>query len=294
MDHHRVTREGQETAALYALGALSQREARAFDVHLREGCPACEVELKQFHQVVGVLGVAAPPIAPPPYLRDLLAVRVKKEIAEAPPASASVIPFPEQAGAAQLRSAPARSLFAAAWLPWAVAAALLVAFVYAFTMWRTERRPLQAALEPDKDVAAALKENARLKEQLNKESAKSMELAQINSVLSSPQWRIIPLEGHEPAPDSSARVYWDVEAKRWVVTADLPPAPEGKVYQVWFVTPKATISAGLLNPDNTGHGFTVAQLPSNVTQIDAAAITLEPEGGSAQPTMPIYAVGKTS
>ncbi|MEK6284469.1 MAG: anti-sigma factor [Acidobacteriota bacterium] len=293
MDHHRVTREGQETAALYALGALSQREARAFDVHLREGCPACEVELRQFHQVVGVLGVAAAPIAPPPYLRDLLAVRIEKEIAEAPPASASVIPFPEQAGAAQRRAAPARSSFSLTLLPWAVAAALLIAFVYAFTIWRTERPPLQAAFA-DKDVAAALEENARLKEQLNKESAKSMELAQINSVLSSPQWRIIPLEGQEPAPDSSARVYWDVQAKRWVVTADLPPAPEGKVYQVWFVTPKAKISAGLINPDNTGHGFIVAQLPSNVTQIAAAAITLEPEGGSEQPTMPIYAMGKTS
>lgn len=292
MNHHRVTREGQETAALYALGALSQREARAFDVHLREGCPACEVELKQFHQVVGVLGAAASPTAPPPYLRDLLAVRIEKEIADAPPASASVLPFPEQAGAAQRRAAPAHPSLAPVWLPWAVAAALLVAFVYAFAMWRTERQPLQGA--SDKDVAATFEENARVKAQLNKESARSMELAQINSVLSSPQWRIIPLEGQEPAPDSSARVYWDVQAKRWVVTADLPPAPEGKVYQVWFVTPKAKISAGLINPDNTGHGFTVAQLPSNVTQIAAAAITLEPEGGSAQPTMPIYAVGKTS
>ena len=79
-----------------------------------------------------------------------------------------------------------------------------------------------------------------------------------------------------------------------MVTADLPPAPEGKVYQVWFVTPTAKISAGLISPNNTGHGFTVVQFPSNIGMLVAAAITLEPEGGSQQPTMPIYALGKVS
>jgi len=71
-----------------------------------------------------------------------------------------------------------------------------------------------------------------------------------------------------------------VQGNRWVVTADLPPAPEGKVYQVWFVTPTAKISAGLISPNNTGHGFTVVQFPPNVGTLAAAAITLEPEGGS--------------
>jgi anti-sigma-K factor RskA len=79
-----------------------------------------------------------------------------------------------------------------------------------------------------------------------------------------------------------------------VVTADLPPAPEGKVYQLWFVTPDAKISAGLINLDKNGHGFTAVQFPPSVTQLAAAAITLEPEGGSEQPTMPIYALGSAS
>ena len=278
-------------AALYALGALTQREARAFDVHLHEGCPACEAELRQFDQVVGALGSAAAPVAPPPYLRDLLAARIDREASEGPSKSASVIPFPEHPGATQLRSAPARSSLSGVLLPWAVAAALLIAFAYTFTTWRTERKSLQAAIEQYKDGASAVEENARLKQQLSKESAVSSELAQINSVLSSPQWRIIPLQGQDPAPDSSGSIYWDVQGKRWVVTADLPPAPEGKVYQLWIVTPQAKISAGLISPDKDGHGFTAVQFPPNITQLAAAAITLEPEGGSQQPTMPIYVLG---
>jgi anti-sigma-K factor RskA len=206
-----------------------------------------------------------------------------------------VLPFPEKAGAIHRKPAPKPSPFTSVLLPWAVAAALLIAFAYTFTTGRTERQSLRAALDQEKAQSSeALNENTNLKQQLAKEDAASAELAHINSVLNSPQWRIIPLAGQGPAPDVSAKVYWDVHGNRWVVTADLPPAPEGKVYQVWFVTPTAKISAGLISPNKAGHGFMVVQFPSNIAPIAAAAITLEPEGGSQQPTMPIYALGKVS
>lgn len=295
LNHDRVTREGQETAALYALGALSQHEARAFDTHLHDGCPACYAELEQFDQVVGVLGTAAAPVAPPAYLRDLLAVRIEREVPQAPAASGTVIPFPKKAIAIHRKPDPARSPFTRVLLPWAAAAALLIAFAYTFTTWRSERQSMRAALDQERaQRSKTLDENTKLKEQFTKKTELSTELTLINSVLRSPQWRIIPLDGQAPAPDSAAKVYWDVQGNRCVVSAELPPAPEGKVYQLWFVTPSAKVSAGLISPDKTGHGFAVVQFPSNVTQLQAAAITLEPEGGSQQPTMPIYALGKVS
>ena len=36
MKHERLTEEVQELAALYALGALTQHEARSFEIHLRD------------------------------------------------------------------------------------------------------------------------------------------------------------------------------------------------------------------------------------------------------------------
>jgi len=292
LNHDCVTREGQETAALYALGALSQHEARAFDRHLREGCLVCHAELEQFDEVVGLLGTVAAPVAPPGYLRDLLTVRIEREASEALPASPSVIPFPEKPSPIHRAPALVRPTRTASLLPWAAAAALLIALAYTFTTWRSERQSLRAALDQERGQAAdTVSRNAQLNEELAKKSAQSEELTQINSVLASPQWRIIPLAGQAPAPQSSAKVYWDLQANRWVVTADLPPAPQGKVYQLWFVTPSAKISAGLIKPDKNGHGFSVVQFPSNVSQLAAAAITLEPAGGSEQPTMPIYALG---
>jgi len=283
LKHESITKESQEVAALYALGALSQHEARAFDVHLRDGCPVCDLELKQFNEVVGLLGTSVEPAAPSGYVRDLLAVRIQREVSETHRPATTVIPFPGQPGIAhapvKARSTPSRS-----WLPWAVAAAFLVAFAFSFAAWRTTRSTLQAEVDQTRGSAAAvLSENAELKEQL-------AETVQINSVLSSSSSRVLQLAGPEPAPGLSATVYWDVLGSRWIVAANLPPAPEGKVYQLWFVTAEAKISAGLIRPDRLGHGFATLPFPTDIGPITATAITLEPEGGSEQPTTPILLI----
>jgi anti-sigma-K factor RskA len=292
LKHEVITQESQEQAALCALGALSQHDARAFESHVREGCTVCELDLNQFELTAGALALAVEPVAPPAYLRDVLTARIQREDTEQS-LPAPVIPFPDRPAPSlhEPRPSSRASTSFGVLLPWAAAAALLVAFVLSLAMWRTEHRALQAEAERTRDALAG---NIRLKAQLDKEAASATELAEVNSVLSSTQWRIIPLAGQEPASSSSAKIYWDIPGKRWVVTADLPPAPAGKVYQLWFVTADAKISAGLINPDAKGHGFAVVQFPSNLDQLAAAAVTLEPEGGSEQPTMPIYVMGKIS
>ena len=270
---------------MYALGALSQHEAQVFDAHLRDGCEVCKAELVQFETIVGVLGEAAEPAAPPAYLRDLLAVRIEKEASEPRPATPAVIQFPEKSATIR-KPAPVRSPLSNL-LPWAAAAVLLLALTYTFTSWRSERESLLSAIERERERASE-----SVNEAIVRSNVLAEELAQINSVLSSPQMRIIQLAGLEPSAESSAKIYWDVEGSRWVVTADLPPAPPGKVYQLWFVTPTAKISAGLIKPDKSGHGFSIVQFPATANPLAAAAITLEPEGGSEQPTLPIYALGK--
>src|SRR5215469_13701255 len=79
MEHRLATDQIREQAALYALGAMSQIEARAFENHLAEGCEICRSEVAGFDGVVGVLGLGAPPASPPGQLRDLLMARIAKE-----------------------------------------------------------------------------------------------------------------------------------------------------------------------------------------------------------------------
>jgi anti-sigma-K factor RskA len=63
----------------------------------------------------------------------------------------------------------------------------------------------------------------------------------------------------------------------------LPPAPDGKTYQLWYVgATGAATSAGLLGVDAAGTGQ--ALLTGRATPTDKVAVTVEPAGGSEQPT----------
>lgn len=68
-----------ERASLYALGALSQWEARAFEEHLDEGCERCAAELQSFEEVAGSLFLGVPESAPPASSRERLLSLVRAE-----------------------------------------------------------------------------------------------------------------------------------------------------------------------------------------------------------------------
>lgn len=308
MKYEKSTEEKQEQAALYALGVLSQHEARAFEQQLREGDRQTEAELESFERVVQAIGYLAQPEEPPSYLLDVLTARLQKEDqvaarnsfaeasqtivqstaplsantqAQAYQASQVVTPFPE---AKQVRKSSGLSF-----LPWAIAASLLVCALAGFFAWRNARNEAKASQE---QMIAAKAEVEKLNKKVNQENEQVYELARINQALRSPNSKVIELAGQEVAPSAMANIYWDTNGNQWVVAANLPLAPAGKVYQLWFVTADAKINAGLIKTNESGHAFTVVDVPKNLANLAAAAITLEPEGGSAQPTMPIYTVGK--
>ncbi|HEX4091424.1 MAG TPA: anti-sigma factor [Trebonia sp.] len=68
-----------------------------------------------------------------------------------------------------------------------------------------------------------------------------------------------------------------------VVTASGMPTPAGaRVYQLWVISPAGARSIGLL-PDSSGHA-TSPVLAADVQPGDQLAITVEPAGGTRQPT----------
>ncbi len=71
--------------------------------------------------------------------------------------------------------------------------------------------------------------------------------------------------------------------KAAITVNGLPPAPDGKTYQLWYVGPDgAASSAGLFGVDADGSGQ--ALLAGDASSAAKVAMTLEPSGGSAQPT----------
>lgn len=313
MKYEKSIEEKQEQAALYALGALSQHEARAFEHQLSDSDSQVGEDLESFEKVVEALGYLADSAQPSSYLLDVLTVRIQKE--PQLPAASSVPQLSERshpkAPSVVVADANARPQFplpqtsrnvtpftdakpgpkssGLSFVPWALAASFAIAAIVGLWSWRNARSESDALKN---QIAAVQSQSDQLRNQLSKENDKVYELARINQAIRSPNSRTIELAGQEVAPSSTANIFWDTNGNQWVVAANLPPAPEGKVYQLWFVTAEAKISAGLIKTDPQGHAFTVIDVPKDLTNLAAAAITLEPAGGSAQPTMPIYTVGK--
>ena len=97
--------------------------------------------------------------------------------------------------------------------------------------------------------------------------------------------RLAMLDVKDPAyAASKIMIAWDPYQHQGAIAFDgLPAAPAGHDYQLWVLDPNAPapISAGIVKE---GRPFAVQ--PVSV-QNPGFAITLEPVGGSPQPTMPI-------
>ena len=71
----------------------------------------------------------------------------------------------------------------------------------------------------------------------------------------------------------------------------LKAVPTGQAYQLWFIKDGKPVPSVTFKPEPDGHAK-VEQIPvPSDGAVSAAAITVEPEAGSAQPTSPIVMVG---
>jgi anti-sigma-K factor RskA len=104
--------------------------------------------------------------------------------------------------------------------------------------------------------------------------------------------KVIAMAG-DASPQANAKVLWDTKAHEWVIYIfDLPTPPSDKDYQLWYVTKDAKISAAVFRTDAKGRSVLKLRLPpSALASLAATAVTLEPKGGSPQPTSKIYLIG---
>ncbi|MTI89695.1 MAG: anti-sigma factor [Balneolaceae bacterium] len=113
------------------------------------------------------------------------------------------------------------------------------------------------------------------------------------SILEAREVDLIMMDGLEVNPAGYGKVVWDKESGQALLqVANLPPVPTQKDYQLWFVVDNQPISAGVFavnNPEQDNF-FKIEEF-RNQAPSGAFAITLEPEGGSPQPTGDMYLLG---
>jgi anti-sigma-K factor RskA len=104
---------------------------------------------------------------------------------------------------------------------------------------------------------------------------------QVASLQDSQESRMVALAGTGAAQRAEAEVILLKDHKAVLMAEDMPRVPENKTYQIWVIEGDVPQPSGLFEAD----GDTVAAVVEKpLDEDDVIAITIEPDGGSQQPT----------
>ena len=92
------------------------------------------------------------------------------------------------------------------------------------------------------------------------------------------------MEGSGTASNTDAEVVRLENGRSVVVADDMPAPPEGKTMQIWVIQGDTPQPAGTFSPGGPDSGTVAASVDGSLENANAVAITVEPAGGSDQPT----------
>jgi hypothetical protein len=286
--------EYRDILALAALDAADGAELRDLEAHLAS-CAECRAELRELRGAAGALALAVAPIAPSPELRTRLLASLKST----PQESARVESTRTHAGRAtnratnvvsleEARRAPRRAFVSRrAFNLTAIAASLLIVSLAAVSavLWRRN-----AALN---SVVASLS-NAleRARGELGQTRGELASARREREILVSPEMHTAELAGTKMAESARARLTYDERTGEAMFTAaKLPPAPEGKAYQLWFIADGRPLPGSAFTTDAQGRAEMHERIPPEGLRAQVFAVTLEPAGGLPAPSGEIYLKG---
>jgi anti-sigma-K factor RskA len=114
----------------------------------------------------------------------------------------------------------------------------------------------------------------------------------VETLTASDALRVTVVAAKTPPQPQGKAIYVRDRSSLIFLASNMPQLPPQKVYELWLIpTSGAPIPAGVFQPDTRGSAHIIEPpLPPGV-EAKAFAITIEPEGGSMTPTMPIVMVG---
>lgn len=235
----------------YALNALPPEDRERFEQHLAE-CLSCAEEVAGFGETVAKLGAAAAE-EPPPHLREqtLNAAKYTRQLP------------PEVPGGNSDEFSRWRTIRQSRW-------------------WRRSGIAVAAAA-----VVAAVAlgyQNVVISQRLSDHQRTNDEYAALSKMLNAPDARVINHTAESGGTATAAVSY--TRDKALVIASGLPDPPADHVYQAWVMEPEPR-SAGLLPPTQQDRTQLMAH---GIDSGDKLGLTIEPSGGSSQPTTEPVAV----
>lgn len=231
----------------YVLGALSEEERLSFEDYLAAH-PERQAEVDELGALAGLLAFSPPEQEPSPELRSRVMEVVEAE--------------------AEPRRIRGRSTFARAGdflsvrnLALGAAALLVIGLLSWNVMLQDQVQDLQGQVENAQGQVQDLQGE--------------LEDAQAQ------QSQTIKLEGSWAEQGATAEVASMQKNQIILVARNMPSVPEDKTCQIWVIKGDVPKPSGLFQPDGNG---TATPITNSITKADVIAVTVEPAGGSEQPT----------
>lgn len=251
--NERTDHDMLDEVAIYALGTLPPADAARVRAHIAT-CSECQEEYRRLRSTAALIGLTAETEGDARYCPStLLKPRIMRAIAE------------------QSAPAPVRESGPKMWPAYLVAAACLaIAIVSSMAniSLTAQNRQMQAELSRNADGSKKLAET----------------LAQTRSTLAD------LLSGDAKRYDVNGGQIVTRGAHVYIAMRSLPQPPRGKVYQAWTLAKGAKKVAPSYTFVPDANGVAVVALPVDARTMAAVAISVEPEGGSKQPTSKPIAV----
>lgn len=247
----------EELLPFYVLDALTDEERQLVESYLAEH-PEARTQVQELRPGVSALPYAVSAAEPPRQVKESLMRRVNSD-AEA----RSGVPVESQVSRRGLRF---ESIFR-----WLALGAATLAIIWAIA--------LNAQVAQLRNEISAL--NDRLAAQ-----AQSLEQIITNLPQTNPSDVItVSLKGTDVQPEAHGQLIADPnENSAVLVITGLPQLEPGRTYQVWLIDGGAPVSAGLLTVDEYGQSVLILTSEEDIGSFDSLGISIEPEGGSPQPT----------
>ncbi len=105
------------------------------------------------------------------------------------------------------------------------------------------------------------------------------------SVFHDPSFKLLKLQGTPKSPGSALTVAWSAAKKKVMIdmaNAEMPANDKDHQYQLWALVGGKPVDLGVFDADTTSKDMVEMK---SIASADAFAVTLEPRGGSQNPTM---------
>jgi anti-sigma-K factor RskA len=228
----------------YVLGALPEEERLSFEEYL-VAHPERQAEIDELGAVAGLLAFSPQEQVPSPELRSRVMEMVETEAQPRRDARRSV-------------SARIGDYLSVRSLALGAAALLVIGLLSWNVLLQGQVEDLQGRVQD----AQGQVQDARDRQQIR-------------------QSPTIELEGSWADQGANAEVAFINENQVILVARNMPSVPEDRTCQIWVISEDVPKPSGLFQPDGN---MTATPITNSITKADVIAVTVEPAGGSEQPT----------